>query len=248
MPTASVHCIDAAAVWASDRWTRASAVLAWADAANTIDTASASGYNWDMQEDERQLTIDDLAERVGVPVRTVRYYIAEGLLPGPGARGKAATYTSEHLLRLALVRRLVDGHVPLRDIRERMSALSTEDIRALLVEETRRSAELEQTERATSPKAYLGNLLERARLSRGYLPPSPQRHLAPEASEDAIPPPTLRQEVRSNDEERESSTWRHVELAPGLELHVREDAEVQQRDLILQILRVARTMRRGQRS
>lgn len=46
------------------------------------------------------LTIDDLAARAEVPIRTVRFYIAEGLLPGASSRGKGASYTQEHLDRL----------------------------------------------------------------------------------------------------------------------------------------------------
>ena len=52
-----------------------------------------------MQEGEA-LTIEQLAERVGVTVRTVRFYISDGLLPGPEGRGKAASHGDEHLLRL----------------------------------------------------------------------------------------------------------------------------------------------------
>ena len=53
--------------------------------------------------------IEELADLVGVPVRTVRYYIAEGLLPGPGTRGKGTVYGEEHLLRLRLIRLLADS-------------------------------------------------------------------------------------------------------------------------------------------
>src|SRR3954464_11640452 len=80
-----------------------------------IDRYSVTVYNQhmdgDTQErtmagDEQGLTIEELARRADVPVRTVRFYIAERLLPGPGARGRDAVYSEEHLLRLLLVRRL----------------------------------------------------------------------------------------------------------------------------------------------
>src|SRR5438045_3652795 len=35
-----------------------------------------------------QLTIAELAARAGVTPRTIRYYVAEGLLPPPGGRGQ----------------------------------------------------------------------------------------------------------------------------------------------------------------
>jgi DNA-binding transcriptional MerR regulator len=204
-----------------------------------------------MQGEESQLTIEELAERVGVPVRTVRYYIVEGLLPGPGARGKAATYTAEHLLRLALVRRLVDGHVPLREIRERLSSLSAEEIRALLAEETQRGADLRQSEESASPREHLGILLQRARLARVLpAPASPQRSLSAEGMDDTLlretaAPLPLGRPSRPQSTERELGAWRRLELAPGLELHVREDAEVRQRDLIQRILQSVRAMGRS---
>ena len=49
-----------------------------------------------MLGEEQSLTIEELAERAETSVRTIRFYIAEGLLPGPGARGKAASYSGEH--------------------------------------------------------------------------------------------------------------------------------------------------------
>ena len=56
-----------------------------------------------MDGDEAGLSIDELARSSELPVRTIRYYVAEGLLPGPGGRGKAATYGEDHLLRLRLI-------------------------------------------------------------------------------------------------------------------------------------------------
>jgi DNA-binding transcriptional MerR regulator len=46
------------------------------------------------------MTIEALADAAGVSVRTARFYISQGLLPGPGARGRAATYGPDHLARL----------------------------------------------------------------------------------------------------------------------------------------------------
>src|ERR1700749_2322863 len=98
-----------------------------------IDSDSDTVYNGDMQKEE--LTIEELAERVGVPVRTVRFYITEGLVPGPEGRGKAATYGEDQLLRLRLVRRLSDRRVPLVEIRAILAPLSLDEVRTLLGEE-----------------------------------------------------------------------------------------------------------------
>jgi len=55
-----------------------------------------------------ELTIDELAARTGMTVRTVRYYASEGLLPPPIRRGRIAYYGQPHRLRLDLVRTLQD--------------------------------------------------------------------------------------------------------------------------------------------
>ncbi|MEV6006668.1 MerR family transcriptional regulator [Streptomyces sp. NPDC051976] len=56
---------------------------------------------------ETALTIDELAARAGVTVRTVRFYGARGLLPPPdiGPR-RVGRYGSAHLSRLALIEEL----------------------------------------------------------------------------------------------------------------------------------------------
>src|ERR1700744_6123877 len=53
-----------------------------------------------------ELTVDELAARTGLTVRTVRFYAAEGLLPPPERRGRVAYYDSRHRMRLDLVRTL----------------------------------------------------------------------------------------------------------------------------------------------
>ena len=53
------------------------------------------------------LTVDQLAQRVGMTVRNVRAYAARGLLPPPRLRGRTGYYGSEHVARLSLVRDLL---------------------------------------------------------------------------------------------------------------------------------------------
>ncbi|HEV7216840.1 MAG TPA: MerR family transcriptional regulator, partial [Chloroflexota bacterium] len=120
------------------------------------------------------LSIEALAERVGLPLRTIRFYIARGLLHGPGSRGKAAAYGEDHLLRLQLIRRLAESRMPLEEIRQRLAGLSLTDVRLVLAEEERRGAELLVAERAPSPKEYVSALLRRSQAARqGVLPGSP---------------------------------------------------------------------------
>jgi DNA-binding transcriptional MerR regulator len=53
-----------------------------------------------------ELTIDELASRSGVSVRTIRFYSGRGLLPPPRLRGRTGLYGPDHLARLELVREL----------------------------------------------------------------------------------------------------------------------------------------------
>jgi len=133
-----------------------------------------------------EFTIEELAQRVGVPLRTIRYYITEGLLPGPGGRGKAAFYSEEHLLRLRLIRRLVEQRVPLSQIRERLSRLSAEDVRTLVIEQDQIMEDLRWAARELAPKEYVSELLKRAqeagRVYSPRIPPYTERVEVPEPS------------------------------------------------------------------
>jgi DNA-binding transcriptional MerR regulator len=57
--------------------------------------------------EEPTLTVDELAARAGVTVRTIRFYSSKGLLPPPviGPR-RVGHYSQEHLARLALIEEL----------------------------------------------------------------------------------------------------------------------------------------------
>jgi DNA-binding transcriptional MerR regulator len=55
-----------------------------------------------------ELTVDELAARTGMTVRTVRFYAGEGLLPAPVRRGRIAYYGVQHRMRLELIRELQD--------------------------------------------------------------------------------------------------------------------------------------------
>src|SRR5262249_37538972 len=46
------------------------------------------------------------AEASGLPARTIRFYIARGLLNGPAKGGRSAAYTGEHLARLDRIKSL----------------------------------------------------------------------------------------------------------------------------------------------
>jgi DNA-binding transcriptional MerR regulator len=51
-------------------------------------------------------TLAELSEESGIPARTIRFYIARGLLDGPVKSGRGAVYTADHLGRLEKIRQL----------------------------------------------------------------------------------------------------------------------------------------------
>lgn len=66
------------------------------------------------------MTIHQLAERSGVPPRRIRYYIAQGLLPKPRGRGRAAHYGRVHLDRLLQIQAMREANLGLDEIRRRL--------------------------------------------------------------------------------------------------------------------------------
>jgi DNA-binding transcriptional MerR regulator len=51
-------------------------------------------------------TLTELSGESGLPARTIRFYIARGLLDGPVKSGRGAVYTEEHLARLEKIKQL----------------------------------------------------------------------------------------------------------------------------------------------
>ena len=62
--------------------------------------------------------IEDLATLAGVTPRTVRYYIAEGLLDRPEGEKRGAHYLRRHVEQLLLIRRWTDAGLSLGRVRE----------------------------------------------------------------------------------------------------------------------------------
>ncbi len=84
---------------------------------------------------ERGLSLRELTAAADVSVRTVRYYISEGLLPPPEGAGSASSYTRGHLDRLRLIARLKGSYLPLKEIRHRLAGLDDIAVHRLLGDE-----------------------------------------------------------------------------------------------------------------
>jgi DNA-binding transcriptional MerR regulator len=84
-----------------------------------------------MPDDDRY-SLTELADLAGVTPRTVRYYLAQGLLPAVGQTGPGSKYDGGHLARLRVIRRLQAEHLPLAEIRRRLETLDDGEIRDLV--------------------------------------------------------------------------------------------------------------------
>lgn len=83
-----------------------------------------------MTRDEADYKLDELAERAGVPARTIRYYVQRGLIPPPVFRGRDTSYGEGHLLRLRMIKKLQDERfLPLDAIATELASLTDDDLR-----------------------------------------------------------------------------------------------------------------------
>lgn len=76
--------------------------------------------------------LPELSNRTKISPRTIRYYIQQGLIPAPEARGPGAHYGPQHVDRLRLIKRLQQEHLPLSEIRRRIEKLSPEEVKRIL--------------------------------------------------------------------------------------------------------------------
>lgn len=191
--------------------------------------------------DTEDYLIHELAEKVGISVRTIRYYISEGLLPTPDTKGRYNTFTEEYRLRLELILKLKESFLPLKEIRDRIAGLDPSEIRQLL----------DQLKAAgTGPEPdHLLQFSNDSMIREGPLD-SALEYLAGVMDEQEAAKTISRKERRSispapsippqRRPATEVETWQRITLAPGLELHIRPSEEPFYRERIRQIVEFAK--------
>ena len=158
-------------------------------------------------------SIADVAAVTETPVRTIRYYIAQGLLPSAGRTGPAARYDDAFVARLRAIRRLQEVHLPLAVIQTTLEGLGEADLREI-VERPPQAPE-------DSASDYVKRLLAEAPASAArersvddrdalFIAPPSAPAAWPDLSEPTVEPA-----------QAERSHWERIVLAPGIELHVR---------------------------
>ncbi len=156
--------------------------------------------------------ITELASLAGVTPRTIRYYVSVGLVPAPELAGRASRYTDGHLHRVRLIRRLQEQHLPLAEIRARLTSLSDDEVAAAL--------------RAPDPQPA-GSALDYIRsIAWGNRPlvaaslPAPTTRTEAPAAPGPMPPLPLPAPMPPT-ATPVAAMWERIPLAPDVELHVR---------------------------
>jgi DNA-binding transcriptional MerR regulator len=68
-----------------------------------VNLTLCHGNMYHRRVSEESYSLSELADAAGIEARTIRSYIERGLLSGPRARGRGATYSKEHLSRLQVI-------------------------------------------------------------------------------------------------------------------------------------------------
>ncbi len=189
------------------------------------------------------MTIQELARRAHVTPRTIRYYVEQGILPPP-ERGRPAEYTTEHLRRLDLIKRLKEQYLPLEEIRDTMQRLSLEQVEELL---NQYAPTPSKDSKLSSAADYIAHVLARSAAReelKRQAAPAPAPAITQEPVYSAPPPHpmtapsqpfTTHWQTGAQQTIRGASTWQRVSLAPGIELHylLTGDARVMERVTML---------------
>lgn len=214
------------------------------DAELTPDTTTVSGND--------RLSLTELTEAAGVSARTVRYYVAEGLLAPPVAAGAKSFYARGHLDRLRLIAQFKASYLPLKEIRRRIAALDDAGVRAQLAARPLAARE-SGGEARDSAAAYVDRLLKPSARTPAASPsmaaPSPgstpmsadsfhyRASMAPYAtaggaSSELIPPTMEDFEPSVAPIINDQGAWRRVSLGDDAELLIREEAYRRKRDRV----------------
>lgn len=153
------------------------------------------------RDDTTSYSLDELAREVGVTARTVRYYIAEGLLPPPDSIGRKARYSRDHLDRLRVIGQLKEQYLPLKEIRARLAEMTPEEIRQSARDHERRAA----SPAVSSDDASISHVLEES--APEYTVRA--RQASPRARTQASP---------------ETRSWKRIPISGEAELLISEEA------------------------
>ena len=178
--------------------------------------------------------------------RTVRYYMSSGLLTSATEkRGLKSVFGYEHLLKLLTIKKLQADGLPISVIKDLISDKSIEDLEKLFGEEVFTEGEAMASD-LEAPGHFDSAVIEMSLSDFGATqmsPPEPPKSKAREYLESLLMKPKAPRETEdlqalfshsakqppqasimaSESSEPEAGRWKRYEVAPGLELHARDD-------------------------
>jgi DNA-binding transcriptional MerR regulator len=172
-------------------------------------------------------SLDELVREADVTQRTIRYYIAEGLLPPPDSAGRNARYSQEHLDRLRLIGQMKQAYLPLKEIRARLAAMSPEEIRNAIAPPRASTAPPAAEKRMSSAVEYISHTLQE----------SSARYSVAESR--SMPAPRMQEPLSDRMPDR---SWKRIVLTDDAELLVTEEAWERRGDRIESALQWIRRM------
>lgn len=200
-----------------------------------------------------EFRIAELAQRTGLTPRTIRYYVAEDLLPPPTGAGPYRMYGPDHLLCLEAIKRFKEQYLPLTEIRSRLAGASRSELEAVVngtADESERSAlDYLATIRPSGPPIFPSPGLA-ASASTGFVASlggagmpvqSPRRGSAEIVHSSSQPRSGLSEDVlNSRQEDLGQTVWNRVILAPGVELNYQLTGDRARDTAVLRLIRNAR--------
>lgn len=172
---------------------------------------------------ERSYKIDELARASGMSVRTVRYYVQRGLLPAAAFRGKDTAYDHGHLVRLRAIRRLQEAFFPLEAIAVELDGRTAHEIEAIADGRVALVAPVDDDDTSTVTSTVTST----------------------STSTSTAASTTTSREARHEDDRgraeiarQASRLYRRIDLFPGVELTVAEDAPDRSVSLVKEMLAI----------
>ena len=176
--------------------------------------------------------IGELAKIAGVSVRTIRYYISEGLLPSPQSRGRYTVYDDEYIDRIELIKRLKEAFLPIKEIRVMLDTKSKAEINEFLrnFENTRPSG--------NDALDYIADLMENKKV---YSPqPSRLQYQSPPAAMESRQSPVSA--AKSPRDFGDEENWKRFKIIPGFEIHITERIFNRHERVVLQLIEKAKAL------
>ena len=190
-----------------------------------------------------EFTISELEEKTGLNRRTIHFYVKEGVISPPSGMGGAARYGEEHLFRLLLIHEMQKSHLKLSGVRETLDQMTLEQMKDIalnmsppsiarnkqlfeswLADELQSGKMKDMKKESASPsaKAWNFSFLD---IAKGMASTSTERtgsiNHRSVISQRKIP--------------AKGGIWERIEIAEGVEVHLRSDLASKYRHMIVEL-------------